>query len=93
MSELTEGALLCYGVAKFRPFSHSNVDSGLLNAKIGICLLTSAVHYYSKKTKQVYSVPNSIYQPLCNYLKSENVKEEELIYLAELFFGMNKRYR
>jgi len=90
MSELTEGAILCYGIAKLRPFFHICVDKKLLNVKIGLCLLTGAVHYYYEKTKQKYFVSEQILNYIFNTLMSETISEDSLINLVESFFKENK---
>jgi hypothetical protein len=48
MGELNEVALLCYWILRLHPFSCLGIDSNVLNAKIALCLLTSAVFGYRK---------------------------------------------
>jgi hypothetical protein len=50
MGELNEAALLCYWILKLHPFSCPGLDSNVINAKIGLCLFTSAIFGYQKKT-------------------------------------------
>jgi len=57
MGELNEGALFCFWIVKLHPFYHPKIDSNVLNAKIGICLFTNAIHYYSEKTKKERRIP------------------------------------
>ncbi|GHT78517.1 hypothetical protein FACS1894130_05240 [Spirochaetia bacterium] len=50
MGELNEVALLCYWILKLHPFSCPGIDSDVINAKIALCLFTSAIYWYLKNT-------------------------------------------
>jgi len=83
MDELSEGALLCYWVAKLHPFHHHKINSKLLNAKIALCLFTGVILYYCLQNSRVSRLSGNLINELYYSLKHEDISEDAIILLAK----------
>jgi hypothetical protein len=85
IGELHEGALLCSGILKRRPFTSSKVQTRALNGKIAFSIFFSIVFYVAHKlNKQVYcrkQIMDSLAYDFC--LRNYNLSTENILAMAE----------
>lgn len=88
MGELNEGALLCFWIAKLQPFSHPDIDSIKLNAKIAVCIFINSIYSHNDRTnnkEKERKIPDHSIEDLYYSLLYRDISKESLMILAESF--------
>jgi hypothetical protein len=83
MGELDEGALLSFWITKLCPFYHPGISSGVLNAKIALCLFINSVYYHSDIVRNEKRISTEFLDHLFYSLRFRDIGKESLMLLAE----------
>ena len=81
MGELNEASLMCFWILKLMPFSHKDIPTNELNAKIALYLLYNAVIYHARKYNKGANV--SLSENLYYAFLYRDLSKEAIMALAE----------
>jgi hypothetical protein len=83
MGELNEGSLMCFWILKLTPFSHNDISSNELNAKIALHLFYSVLLYIARKKGKNVNLADSLYSSLYYSFRFRDLSKEAIMALAE----------
>ena len=82
MSELNEGALLCFWIIKLCPFICQNIQPDILNAKIALFLFNKVLSYVASKTHKQVLITEQTIKDLYYSFRFRDISKESLMLLA-----------
>jgi len=83
MGELNEGSLMCFWILKLTPFSHNDISSNELNAKIALHLFYRVLLYIARKKGKNVNLAGSLYSSLYYSFRFRDLSKEAIMALAE----------
>ncbi|MDR3020920.1 MAG: hypothetical protein LBU66_08485 [Treponema sp.] len=82
MSELNEGALLCFWIIKLCPFTCEKIQPDILNAKIAMFLYNKVLSYVAGKTNKQVCITEQKLKDLYYSFRFRDISKEALMLLA-----------
>jgi len=83
MGELNEGALMCFWILKLMPFSHQEIPTNELNAKIALYLFNNMLLFYARNNNRKVNITNLINNDLFYSFRFRDISKESIMTLAK----------
>jgi len=83
MGELNEGSLMCFWILKLSPFSHNDISSNELNAKIALHLFYRVLIYVARKKGKNVNISAALDSSLYYSFRFRDLSKEAIMALAE----------
>ena len=83
MGELNEGSLMCFWILKLMPFSHDDIPTNELNAKMALYLLNNVLLYHAKKNNKKVNISETLYKNIYYSFRFRDLSKEAIMELAE----------